>query len=56
MADTGGRGFASMDKEELRKVAQKGGKASGGNPQNLTREARARGGRNSRGGGRKSGS
>jgi general stress protein YciG len=44
------RGFASMSPERQKEIASKGGKASGG--QNLTPEARAKGGRNSHGGGR----
>lgn len=44
------RGFAAMDADKQRAIASKGGKATGG--KNLTPEARAKGGRNSRGGGR----
>lgn len=51
---TGKRGFGSMDEAKQKEIASKGGKASGGNPQNLSTEARAKGGRNSHGGGRKS--
>lgn len=40
------RGFAHMDKEKQRKIASMGGKATAG--RNLTREARAKGGRVSR--------
>jgi len=40
------RGFASMDPDKQRKIASKGGKATAG--KNLTREARAKGGRTSR--------
>lgn len=64
MADnTSNRGFASMDEDKQRKIASKGGSASGGNfkndPQRASEagkkgaeaqptEAKARGGRNSR--------
>lgn len=41
------RGFAAMDKAQRQAIARKGGQASGGNPGNLTTEARAKGGRNS---------
>ena len=51
--NTSNRGFASMDESKQREIASKGGKATGG--KNLTREARAKGGRNSHGGGRRSG-
>ncbi len=47
---TSNRGFAAMDATKQREIASKGGKATGG--KNLTTEARAKGGRNSRGGGR----
>lgn len=40
------RGFASMSKERQRAIASMGGKATAG--KNLTREARAKGGRVSR--------
>jgi general stress protein YciG len=55
MADknSGNQGFASMDKNEVEKIASKGGKATGG--KNLTTEARAKGGKHSHGGGRPSG-
>ena len=49
---SGDQGFASMPKEKVSKIASKGGTATGG--KNLTPEARAKGGRNSHGGGRKS--
>ena len=45
------RGFASMDKTRQREIASQGGKATAG--KNLTPEARAKGGRNSHGGGRR---
>ena len=46
MADnTSKRGFASMDAAKQKEIAKKGGQASGG--QNLTTEARAKGGKNS---------
>jgi hypothetical protein len=48
------RGFAGMDSATQKRIASKGGKATGG--KNLTNEARAKGGRNSHGGGRPSGS
>lgn len=50
--NTDSRGFASMDEEKQKRIASKGGKATGG--KNLSTEARAKGGRNSSGGGRKS--
>jgi general stress protein YciG len=43
-----------MDENKQREIARKGGKATGG--KNLTTEARAKGGRNSHGGGRRSNS
>ena len=46
------RGFASMDPKRQKDIARRGGLATGG--KNLTKEARARGGRNSHGGGRRS--
>ncbi len=52
--DTSERGFASMEEKEQKKIASKGGKATAG--KNLTTEARAKGGRNSHSGGRKSNS
>jgi general stress protein YciG len=54
MANNSKRGLASADDETKERVARAGGKASGGNPQNLTQEGRAKGGRNSRGGGNNS--
>ena len=42
----GNRGFAAMDESKQKEIASKGGKATGG--KNLTTEARAKGGRNSR--------
>ncbi len=48
------RGFASMDAAKQRMIASKGGKATAG--KNLTPEARAKGGRNSHGGGRRASS
>jgi hypothetical protein len=53
-SDTSSRGLGSdsMSEEEKRRIQSAGGKATGG--KNLTTEARAKGGRNSRGGGRKS--
>ena len=53
MADnnTSNRGFASMDAAKQRMIASKGGKATAG--KNLTPAARAKGGRNSHGGGRR---
>lgn len=48
MADSD-RGFASMDETKQKEIASKGGKATGG--KNLSTEARAKGGRNSHGGG-----
>ena len=45
---TSDRGFKSMDANKQRKIASAGGKATGG--KNLTAEARAKGGRNSRSG------
>lgn len=52
MADnTSSQGFASMPDEEVEEIARKGGQSSGGNPQNLDREARAKGGKHSHGGG-----
>lgn len=52
MADnnTSNRGFASMDKSKQKAAARKGGETTGG--KNLTTEDRAKGGRNSRSGGR----
>lgn len=50
--NSGHQGFASMPQAKVRKIASEGGKATGG--KNLTTEARAKGGRNSHGGGRKS--
>ncbi len=47
-----GLGSNSMDETKKREIQSKGGKATGG--KNLTQEARIKGGRNSRGGGRKS--
>lgn len=54
MADnnTSNRGFASMDESQQKDIASKGGKATRG--KNLTSAARAKGGRNSHTGGRKS--
>lgn len=53
MADNNSsRGFASMDENKQKEIASKGGQATGG--KNLSTEARAKGGKNSRGGGRKS--
>lgn len=49
---TSNRGFASMDEDKQREIASKGGKATGG--KNLSTEARAKGGENSHGGGRRS--
>lgn len=37
------RGFAAMDKDELRKIASKGGKASGGNFKHNREKASAAG-------------
>lgn len=51
---TRGLGSNSMDESKKREIQSKGGKATGG--KNLTREARIKGGKNSRGGGRKSAS
>lgn len=46
MADnTSNRGFASMDESKQKEIASKGGKATGG--KNLSRAARAKGGKNS---------
>ncbi|HUR69962.1 MAG TPA: KGG domain-containing protein [Candidatus Thermoplasmatota archaeon] len=39
------RGFASMDEEEQREIASKGGEASGGNPENLENVDRSEAGR-----------
>lgn len=44
------RGFAAMDEAKQKAIASKGGKATGG--KNLTTEARSKGGKKSRGGGR----
>jgi len=53
MADnTSDRGFASMDENKQKEIASKGGKATAG--KNLSTEDRARGGKNSHSGGRKS--
>jgi general stress protein YciG len=52
MADNKQRGFAAMDDTKQKAIASKGGKATGG--KNLTTEARAKGGKNSRSGGRNS--
>ena len=41
----GERGFAAMDPEKQREIASKGGKASGGNPENLEKVDRAEAGR-----------
>jgi general stress protein YciG len=56
MADnnTSNRGLANADEQTRKEVASKGGQASGGNPQNLTDAARAKGGRRSHSGGRSS--
>ena len=50
--NTSNRGFASMDEDKQREIASKGGKVTGA--KNLTKEARSRGGKASRGGGRRS--
>jgi general stress protein YciG len=50
--NTSDRGFASMDESKQKEIASKGGKATGG--KNLSQEARAKGGKNSHGGGRSS--
>jgi general stress protein YciG len=42
---TSNRGFASMDESKQKEIASKGGKATGG--KNLSRAARAKGGKNS---------
>jgi hypothetical protein len=49
---TDDRGFASMPEEEVKKYAGEGGKATGG--KNLSRAARAKGGKRSHSGGNKS--
>jgi len=56
MADnnTSNRGFASMDETKQKEIASKGGKATAG--KNLSTAARRKGGQNSHGGGRRSGS
>lgn len=58
-SDTSKRGFASMDKEEQKEIASKGGHASHGNSgngnssrQHPTEEESRRGGQNSHSGGR----
>jgi uncharacterized protein len=43
------RGFASMDENKQKEIASKGGKSTGA--QNLSHEDRAKGGKNSQGGG-----
>jgi len=50
--NTSDRGFAAMPKSEQKSIASMGGKATAG--KNLTTEARAKGGRHSHSGGRKS--
>jgi general stress protein YciG len=53
MADnTSNRGFAGMDESKQKEIASKGGSATGG--KNLSKAARAKGGKNSRSGGRNS--
>lgn len=52
--DTSDRGFAAMSDEQQEQIASKGGKTTGS--KNLSREARAKGGEHSHGGGRKSSS
>ena len=50
--DTTESGFGSMDETKHKAAARKGGRATAG--KNLTKEARAKGGKNSHNGGRKS--
>jgi hypothetical protein len=53
MADnTSDRGFAAMDEDKQKEIASKGGKATAG--KNLSTEDRAKGGKHSHSGGRKS--
>jgi uncharacterized protein len=63
MADnTSNRGFASMDDSLQEEISRKGGEASGGGNKskstgrgsNLSKEDRAKGGKHSHGGGRRS--
>jgi general stress protein YciG len=52
--DTSNRGFAAMSDEQQQQIASEGGKTTAG--KNLSKEARAKGGKRSHGGGRKSNS